>query len=140
MKICGITNKEDITMAVEAGADALGFVVGVSYSSRNLTLPEAADLVNSVPVFCDSVVVTVPRSLDLVSQIQIHGNGIRISELRDSMSKLRIVRSVPAGLHDTIEVAIEEAKYADAIHLDSIVKSQLGGTGKVHDWRISRLV
>jgi phosphoribosylanthranilate isomerase len=51
VKICGITQDEDLVAALDAGADALGFVVGVPSSPRNLPLERAAELVRLVPVF-----------------------------------------------------------------------------------------
>jgi phosphoribosylanthranilate isomerase len=44
VKICGITNKEDLEAAVDAGADALGFVVDVPQSPRNVSVDHARDL------------------------------------------------------------------------------------------------
>ena len=41
VKICGITRKEDLDAASALGADAVGFVVGVPSSPRNLSLKEA---------------------------------------------------------------------------------------------------
>ena len=38
MKICGITREEDLAVAVTAGADAVGFVVGAPSSPRNLSI------------------------------------------------------------------------------------------------------
>ena len=60
VKICGITREEDLDAAVAAGADAVGFLVGVPSSPRNLTLERAKTLLRRVPVFVDSVVVTAP--------------------------------------------------------------------------------
>ncbi len=44
VKICGITQKKDLMTAVEVGADAVGFVVNVPASSRNLTIKKAKRL------------------------------------------------------------------------------------------------
>ena len=82
VKICGITREQDLAVAVAAGADAVGFIVGVPSSPRNLTLERAERLLKQVPVFVDSVVVTVPNSINSLvkiygrlrpTTIQIHG-------------------------------------------------------------------
>ena len=59
VKICGITNKEDLEAAVDAGADALGFVVDVPESPRNVSLDRAQDLIEATPPFVQSVIVSV---------------------------------------------------------------------------------
>ena len=69
VKICGITSKHDLMNAVYAGADAVGFVVDVPTSPRNLTLNIAKKLMKLVPVFVDSIVVTIPECLDSLNRI-----------------------------------------------------------------------
>ena len=69
VKICGITREEDLAIAVNAGADAVGFLVGVPASPRNLTLEQAKRLMKQVPIFVDSVVVTVPDSVDSLVKV-----------------------------------------------------------------------
>ena len=64
MKVCGLTREEDLAVAVEAGADAVGFILGIPSSPRNLTLEKAERLVSKVPVFVDSVIVTAPKSFE----------------------------------------------------------------------------
>ena len=68
-KICGLTRGEDLAVAVAAGADATGFLVGVPSSPRNLTLERAETLLGQVPVFVDSVVVTAPKSIEWLIEV-----------------------------------------------------------------------
>ena len=63
-KVCGLTREEDLAVAVAVGADAVGFIVGVPSSPRNLTLERAKRLLRQVPIFIDSVVVTAPKSVE----------------------------------------------------------------------------
>ena len=64
VKICGITNKEDLEIAVDAGADALGFVVDVPESPRSVSLDRARDLVEATPPFVQGVIVSVFQTFD----------------------------------------------------------------------------
>lgn len=58
IKICGITRHEDLTCAVDAGADAVGFVFHPS-SKRFVTAERAAELVHRLPAFVSSVALFV---------------------------------------------------------------------------------
>jgi len=150
VKICGITREEDLAVAVEAGADAVGFIVGVPSSPRNLTLERAERLLKQVPVFVDSVVVTVPDSIDSLAKIydrlrptaiQIHGEKpCEASVIRQKISGARLIKTVYVKTGDTTERAREDSKAFDAILLDSITGGQYGGTGMVHDWTLSKQI
>ncbi len=70
IKICGITRHEDLTCAVDAGADAVGFVFHPS-SKRFVTAEHAAELVRHLPAFVSSVALFVnPESQFVCSVIQ----------------------------------------------------------------------
>ena len=60
-------NTEDLEVAVDAGADALGFVVDVPASPRSISLDRARDLVEATPPFVQSVLVSV---FDTVDQLE----------------------------------------------------------------------
>lgn len=148
IKICGITQKEDLEFAVNAGVDAVGFVVGVSSSPRNLSLRNARSLIRKVPPFVKSVLVTVPQSLggleDIIEilnpdAIQIHGEGLDV-KVRDKLPNQLLIRAVKANVEEAVVKAEEAAKIFDAIILDSFVEGKYGGTGTTHDWRLSRQV
>jgi phosphoribosylanthranilate isomerase len=63
VKICGITNREDALVAVEAGADALGFVF-YENSPRNVRTEIAAEIINELPKTVDKVAVIVEDHTD----------------------------------------------------------------------------
>ncbi len=58
VKICGITKLTPLQACIKHGADAVGFVVGVPDSPRNLTEFQAHDLMNVVSGSIRTVVVT----------------------------------------------------------------------------------
>jgi phosphoribosylanthranilate isomerase len=150
VKICGITRKEDLEAAASAGADAVGFVVGVASSPRNLSLVEAGKLIRQVPPFVKTVLVTVPTSLEELVKtceavnpdaVQIHGENLQdIGAVRDKVSAKLLIWAVKAGSPDAVGSAAESAKMFDAVILDSFVQGKHGGTGVVHDWNLSRHV
>ena len=68
IKICGVTRESDISAAVEAGADAVGFVFHEA-SRRNLTPSRAAILASAVPPVVLRVAVTLNPSQELVERV-----------------------------------------------------------------------
>ena len=150
VKICGITREEDLAAAVAAGADAVGFLVGVPSSPRNLTLERAETLLGQVPVFVPSVVVTAPKNINGLAEIcerlkptaiQIHGKkNFNASEVRDQIRHTRLIKTVYVTEDALNKTSIEELKAFDAVLLDSFSKGQYGGTGRVHDWNLSKQI
>jgi phosphoribosylanthranilate isomerase len=149
VKICGITRKEDLNAAAAAGADAVGFVVGVASSPRNITLEKAEKLIRQVPPFVKSVLVTVPRSIDEFEvyeklnsdAIQIHGEKLHAAaSVRLKVPNTLLIGAVNAQLANTPDAVSTAAKLFDAVLLDSFAEGRYGGTGIVHDWELSKRV
>jgi phosphoribosylanthranilate isomerase len=150
VKICGITREEDVKIVSDLGADAVGFVVGVPSSPRNLSLNKAEKLIGVVPVFVKSVLVMVPKSLKELfrtceklnpSALQIHGeNIIDASSLRENLPNTPIIRAINVYQENILEAASNASKSFDAILLDSTSHGMYGGTGKVHDWNLSKRI
>lgn len=138
-KICGITSREDVAVAVEAGADAVGFTVDVAVDTeREIDPATAAALVEATPPFVATVLVTMPESPDAAVEladrvgadvVQVHGDSTpedigSISEETDN----DVIRAVPpteAAAYETV---------ADAVLVDSVDETGAGGTGETHDW------
>jgi phosphoribosylanthranilate isomerase len=146
VKICGITNPEDALSAAKCGADAVG-VVNIKESPRYVSLKEAEDIFSILPVFVSKVVVATPKKLEDVLKIeetgadyiQLHGNeSLELMREIAESSRLRIIKAVAAQDGCETEAKIY-SRIADAILLDT-PSHLFGGTGRVHDWSISRRV
>ncbi len=149
VKVCGITSLKDLRMVVEAGADAVGFVVNVAESPRNLPIDEAEKLIKSTPIFVETVVVTVPENLRHLEKIheklkpdiiQVHGLSHPYKEIRKRLPAARLIGAVQAKPDLAVDDAVEAMKAFDAVLLDSPVSGKHGGTGRTHDWTLSRRV
>ncbi|WP_136716153.1 phosphoribosylanthranilate isomerase [Halorientalis salina] len=144
-KVCGITRESDLDAAVEAGADALGFTAEVTVDTpREIELDRAADLVESVPPFVTSVLVTMPetveQAVEVVEQVgpdavQLHGalGPDEIAAVGNQMPS-KVIAAV-----DAEEANIDAyADAADALLVDSVDEQGGGGTGETHDWERTR--
>jgi len=136
VKICGITNQEDATAAVEAGADALGFNF-YPKSPRYITPQRAREIIAAVPgayfrvgVFVNPTEkelfeITEQLSLDV---LQLHGNNC----CPVSLSRpYRIWRSVAPGSEPAPNQHDAEAYLLDTPTPD------FGGSGRTFDWRLA---
>lgn len=150
IKICGIRNPEEARWAIEAGADALGFLVGLDYPSADaLELDSALALAGAFAgTGVERVLVThrvdavwVAEALDGrgFDAVQLHGDFPleAIGALRDGRPWLRIARVVHVTGEAAIERAARVARVADIVHLDTRSGDRIGGTGLPHDWSIS---
>jgi phosphoribosylanthranilate isomerase len=149
IKICGITSIEALYAATDAGANAVGFVVDVSTSPRNLSIQRASNLIKNTPIFVDTVLVTVTnniRKIQILDQelsprrIQVYGSPTFFKNIRKKMSNASLIGSVRVDTFNIIKNAIDTAKFCDAVLLDSYIADKHGGTGIIHDWNVSKQV
>ncbi|UCD73267.1 MAG: phosphoribosylanthranilate isomerase [Candidatus Bathyarchaeota archaeon] len=148
IKVCGITREENLKIAVSAGVEAIGFIVGVPSSPRNLTVEEVKRLMHKIPIFIDRVAVLVLDDIDQSieicetlhpSAIQVHGGSPSlVARFHREMEGIPMIRAVDAKSGDATNNAQEAARLFDAVLLDSLNEKKLGGTGSVHDWNVSR--
>lgn len=150
VKICGITRQEDLKAAVDAGADSLGFVVGVPSSPRNLQISKARSLIAEVPGSVSTVVVTVFKDMEKLKEIrvelnadylQLHGNfHCFLESIVETSSEKRVIGAVNACAEDALERAVEYSGIFGSILVDTAGDGGLGGTGVTHNWNLSRRI
>jgi phosphoribosylanthranilate isomerase len=156
VKICGITNLEDALLAVDAGADAVGFVF-YDKSPRKIDVETARDIIEKLPAGVEKVGVFVgePQRLQIARraglsamQIYIHASERTASDFlqaRDAgVDPFKKYLAMPMRALVGGQVAEENIPPIDflgrrvpgieALFLDSGSAQQPGGTGKVFDW------
>ncbi|MBD9438433.1 phosphoribosylanthranilate isomerase [Pseudomonas sp. PDM04] len=140
-KICGITRIEDALAAVQAGADAIGFVF-YPKSPRAVTFQQARDIISALPPFVTTVGLFVNTSrcemgelLDAVplDLLQFHGDEVVADCDCWHRPYIKAVR-VKAG--DDIAAACRAFPSASGILLDTYVEGVPGGTGEAFDWSL----
>lgn len=145
VKICGNTSVEDALVAVEAGADAVGFVF--ASSPRQVTVQDVAAITQKLPetiekigVFVDATVEEIVTSVinSGLTGVQLHFQASMElpAQLRERLgAEVRILRVVHYGAG----AAKEAEAYAldanvDAVLVDSRTAREAGGTGVAFDW------
>lgn len=150
VKICGMTNLEDALAAVDAGADAVGFVF-YDKSPRCVTLETAREIVKKLPGHVDKVGVFVNESPERVSEmaddagltaVQFHGEEYRDPEKYFVEGKVFFslpVTEILRDLHGQGGLFLCP-RFPDAagVLLDSGTRDQRGGTGRTFGWGEAR--
>ncbi|CRM17313.1 N-(5'-phosphoribosyl)anthranilate isomerase [Pseudomonas sp. FH4] len=140
-KICGITRMEDALAAVEAGADAIGFVF-YAKSPRAVTVQQARAIIAGLPPFVTTVGLFVNASacelnetLDAVplDLLQFHGDESPEECAGYHRPYIKALR-VKAG--DDIAASCAAYAGASGILLDAYVEGIPGGTGEAFDWSL----
>jgi phosphoribosylanthranilate isomerase len=155
VKICCISSQQEAKLAIEAGASALGLVSAMP--SGPGPIPEAAivQIAARVPPGVASFLLT--SRLDAASIIAQHRrcrvNTLQLVDrvedgtyaaLRAALPGIALVQVIHIGGQESFAEAVRIAPQVDALLLDSgnqsLAIKELGGTGRVHDWQISRAI
>ena len=141
VKVCGIRRKEDALLAVELGADALGFVFWPN-SPRAIEPAAARAIVDAMPPFVETVGVFVNQGSDDVrriaadarlSAVQLHGD----ENARDYVEcAVRVIKALPVGPGFTM-AAVEGLPAEMAVLLDAHDPVRRGGTGQPIEWTVA---
>ncbi|QAX85945.1 phosphoribosylanthranilate isomerase [Pseudomonas sp. DTU12.3] len=140
-KICGITRMEDALAAVEAGADAIGFVF-YAKSPRAVSVQQARAIIKALPPFVTTVGLFVNASrcelgeiLDAVPLDLLQFHGEETAEECESWHR-PYIKALRVKAGDDIAAAVDAYPSASGVLLDTYVEGVPGGTGEAFDWSL----
>lgn len=152
VKICGITNLEDALLAVDAGADALGFVF-YEKSPRRVDVETARQIIADVPeevekvgVFVNACENTIREAVDRAGLTAVQMHGVENSPtgfwptsheaFKERSGVPKLIVAIPGDrlAAEGFLVGEEATKQLYAILIDSGTAAQPGGTGRQFDW------
>ena len=139
IKVCGMTSLEDTLVAVEAGADAVGFIF-YKKSPRSVTIKTVCEIVDALPPFVDAIGIFVNESAEQINKIadrckldrvQLHGDETPAfcKKIRRRVIKAIRVKDIQS-LKKLSDFPVS------GFLLDTFSEEQRGGTGKVFDWNL----
>jgi phosphoribosylanthranilate isomerase len=153
IKVCCIASREEARIAIDAGADALGLVAEMPSGPGPISDREIADIAAIVPPPIATFMLTAettadaisqhvdrtrPTSLQIVSHID-QAEAAKLAVLQPHVRRVQVIHVEDQNALDLIPVY---APYVHAFLLDSgrpgADTPELGGTGRRHDWSISR--
>ncbi len=140
VKICGTTSLKDAFLAVESGADAIGFIF-YKMSPRNISQKEAKEIILQLPPFIETVGVFVNETSDKINRIaeQCKLNSIQLHGEESPALCRRVKRKVIKAFRVKNADSLKSIASYDVsgFLLDSYNGGSKGGTGQVFDWNLA---
>jgi phosphoribosylanthranilate isomerase len=155
IKICCISSREEVALAVACGADALGLVSEMPSGPGVISDELAREIAANVPPAVASFLLTSRQSANGIIEQQrfVRSNTLQIVDrltdgtyqnLRDALPGISLVQVIHVQDENSFAEALQAAPEVDALLLDSgnqgLAVKLLGGTGRTHDWMISRRI
>ncbi len=145
VKVCGITRAEDARLAVDCGADAVGFIFfagsprALQPAAAAAIIAELPPLVHRVGVFVDAPLSEVVATAAVgLSAIQLHGreSSDYCRQLRRALPHCTLFKAFRVGILSQPADFSPYQPLVDAFLLDTFVAGTRGGTGQVFDWSL----
>lgn len=155
VKICCISSLEEARLAIECGAAAVGLVSEMPSGPGVIEEELIARIAASVPPPIATFLLTCKESASsiIAQQRRCRVNTIQLcdrvapvvyDELREALPGVSLVQVVHVRDQRSLDEAVAASTKVDALLLDSgnqsLAVKELGGTGRTHDWAISRLI
>jgi len=155
VKVCCISSVEEMRVAVECGASAVGLVSAMPSGPGVITEELIAEIAARVPPPVATFLLTCKQDAAAIveQQRRCRTNTLQLCDrvpaevyagLRAELPGVSLVQVVHVGGEEAFDEALAAARHADALLLDSgnqsLAVKELGGTGRTHDWRVSRRI
>jgi phosphoribosylanthranilate isomerase len=155
VKICCISNQREARMAIAYGASALGLVSEMPSGPGVISEEMIAEIASSVPPPIATFLLTCKEDAAsiIAQQRRCRVNTIQICDriapqsyavMREAMPGVSLVQVVHITGPESVAEAVAVNDKVDALLLDSgnqnLAVKELGGTGRTHNWQLSRMV
>ena len=155
VKMCCIASVDEAWLAINHGASALGFVSRMPSGPGPIEESLIAEIVPRIPAGIATFLLTSETTPEpiIAQQRRTRVNTIQLVDavepgtherLRSALPGISIVQVIHVTDRSSVDDAIALAPKVDALLLDSgnpsLAVKQLGGTGRVHDWSLSRKI
>lgn len=155
VKVCCIASVDEMRTAVECGAAAVGLVSAMPSGPGVISEELIAEIAARVPPTVATFLLTCKRDADSIveQQRRCRVNTLQLcdsvepgvhAELRARLPGVSIVQVIHVRGEESLREALGVAPRVDALLLDSgnqsLAVKELGGTGRMHDWRVSRSI
>jgi phosphoribosylanthranilate isomerase len=155
IKICCMASREEARLAISAGASAVGLVSSMPSGPGPIADSLIAEIAAVVPPPIATFLLTCRQDAESIieqhamcrtSTLQLVDSvaPAELEKLRARLPGITLVQVIHVGGEESIDEARMIAPFVDALLLDSgnqkLAVKELGGTGRVHDWRISRRI
>jgi phosphoribosylanthranilate isomerase len=155
IKICCINSVSEALTAIESGADAIGLVARMPSGPGPIPDELIKKIAQTVPPPVGTFLLTSETTASgiIKHHQRTNTNTIQIvdllsegsySQIKNALPSVKIVQVIHVIDSDSVDLAIRLSENVDALLLDSgnpnLKVKELGGTGRVHDWNLSRQI
>lgn len=155
VKVCCIASLAEAELAIAAGASAIGLVSAMPSGPGVIDERSIAAIVARVPASIETFLLTARTdAASILEQHRVCRTSVlqlvdrvphdQLRRLRNGLPRIKLVQAVHVGGQESVAEALAVAGLVDALLLDSgnpaLPVKELGGTGRIHDWSISRWI
>ncbi len=155
VKICCMASAAEVRLAVSYGASAVGLISAMPSGPGVIADELIRELAAQVPPGVASFLLTCRADADeiITQQRDLRANTLQLCDrvasdahrrLRAALPGIGLVQVIHVQSEASVEEALRVAPEVDALLLDSgnqqLAVKELGGTGRTHDWRLSRRI
>lgn len=153
IKICCISSHDEARLAIETGADILGLVSAMPSGPGVIDEELIASIAENATAQTFLLTSLCEPEAIIAQHARVRTTAIQLCDalppgslprLRDALSGIRLVQVIHVTGEASYDEAMAAARDADALLLDSgnpaLRVKELGGTGRVHDWAISKRI